>query len=85
MCEDPDGNIWYGTRGDGLIMYSPPNANHQGRFSHFTSEGLPRILSRRLWRQEGNLWIGTNSSGVCQLMVNRLLPIPINADYQAMI
>jgi len=72
IVEDPDGILWLGTAGAGLIAYDPET----GRFKIFKSNPAhPRTLSddwilAQLIDRAGNLWIGTRS-GLNKLQSSR--------------
>ena len=57
MCEDNNGNIWFGTRGGGLSRFDGID------FTNYTTqEGLPSNYIRCLLKDgAGNLWIGTDN------------------------
>jgi len=57
MCEDNNGNIWFGTRGGGLSRFDGID------FTNYTTqEGLVNNYIRCLLKDTaGNLWIGTDN------------------------
>jgi len=61
MCEDNNGNIWFGTRGGGLSRFDGID------FTNYTvQEGLVSNYIRCLLKDtSGNLWIGTDN-GLCR-------------------
>lgn len=66
VLPDPDGSLWYGTNGDGLVRYDP-GSGALVRFSREPGDG--RTISnnriRSLHRStDGTLWIGTYGGGL---------------------
>ncbi|MCC2955290.1 GAF domain-containing protein [Massilia sp. IC2-477] len=55
VLEDPDGRIWIGTTGDGLMRLGRPG----GRVERIGREGEPGDLVTALAFARGRLWIGT--------------------------
>jgi len=61
MCEDNNGNIWFGTRGGGLSRFDGIDFT-----SYTVQEGLVSNYIRCLLKDSsGNLWIGTDN-GLCR-------------------
>ena len=63
---DPDGTLWIGTYGAGLVHFSPI----KGILAHYRHSNAPRSLSNDIIffinrDSRGTLWIGTNK-GLCQ-------------------
>ncbi len=60
LLVDHDGNLWIGTNGGGLSLFS------HGKFSAFTSSsGLSNDSIRSLYEDKNhNLWIGTDGGGI---------------------
>ena len=60
MCEDNNGNIWFGTRGGGLSRFDGIDFT-----TYTTQEGLVNNYVRCLLKDAvGNIWIGTDN-GLC--------------------
>lgn len=62
--EDADGNIWVGTYGQGIYVFSAKKK----RIAHFTSDnGLKSNSINHLFRDSrNNIWIATNEGIACQ-------------------
>ena len=60
LVEAPEGGLWIGTAGGGLLRF------REGRFEHFgKAEGLGNDQIKALsLGQDGKLWIGTDGGGV---------------------
>ena len=60
LVEAPEGSLWVGTAGGGLLRY------REGRFEHFgPAEGLGNDQVKALCLgQDGKLWIGTDGGGI---------------------
>jgi PAS domain S-box-containing protein len=55
LLADPNGDIWIGTAGDGLVRYQEGKTGHLGRI-----DGLADDFVTALWEDtEGSLWVGT--------------------------
>ncbi|WP_309673269.1 two-component regulator propeller domain-containing protein [Gemmatimonas sp.] len=63
FASTPDGAIWMGTNGDGLLRY------REGGFTRITTgNGLPSDLIRSLYvDRDGWLWVGTEGRGVARI------------------
>lgn len=63
FAEAPDGALWAGTRGGGLLRLS------EGQVDRWTrAEGLSSNTLRAVWASpEGEIWVGTEDAGLCQL------------------
>jgi signal transduction histidine kinase/DNA-binding response OmpR family regulator len=61
--ETPDGTLWIGTNGGGVIRYAA------GKFTSITQrQGLASDLVRSLWiAPKGRLWIGTENRGLSRI------------------
>lgn len=59
MLEDHRGNLWIGTRRNGLYLYSG------GKLTPVNFE--PRTVFSLLEDRDGNIWAGTSSGGLCRL------------------
>lgn len=68
MAEDPEGALWIGTDGAGLLRLK------DGRFSRFTREnGLGSDFIWWLHPQDEGLWIGTYGGGLSRLSEGRFV------------
>lgn len=71
--QDRQGNLWFGTTGDGLYKYD-------GKlFTHYTmKDGLS---GNHVWSmledRDGILWLGTNN-GICRMVKNRIASVPVS-------
>ena len=66
IYHDPDGTLWIGTYGAGLVHFSPI----KGILAHYRHSSAPRSLSNDIiffvnQDSRGTLWIGTNK-GLCR-------------------
>lgn len=68
IIEDKQGNLWFGTEGDGVSKYDGNNFT-----TYNTTNGL---ASNTIWSIKedylGNIWFGTNGSGVSKYDGNRV-------------
>ncbi|GGF73780.1 ligand-binding sensor domain-containing diguanylate cyclase [Alteromonas lipolytica] len=66
VSQDPDGNLWLATEGQGLYRQSPTGE----RLQLTTAEGLPsNVVSSVLADNEGAIWVGTGR-GLVRLNTN---------------
>lgn len=74
--EDKDGNIWFGTTGEGIYRYDGKE------FTQFTEKD--GLSSNKVWSvledKSGNIWIGT-TNGVCLYNGKSINPVSINKDF----
>jgi streptogramin lyase len=86
VLHDRQGNVWFGTRGDGLLHVRSPLASHRPKVEQFTHlAGLisDRVLSL-LEDRDGNMWIGTEAGLVClPLSLSTQLDRPLDLDHRA--
>ncbi len=71
--QDKNGNIWFGTTGEGVYKYD-------GKlFTQFTKkDGLKsNYVSSILEDKAGNIWFGT-SEGICRFEGKNIIPVTIN-------
>jgi signal transduction histidine kinase/ligand-binding sensor domain-containing protein len=81
LFEDTGGNLWIGTRGNGLTLHT-----HDGRFIPLKRKDLPQTIDSILGDNSGSLWLGSShgitrapildllacaSSAACNLHLNR--------------
>ena len=79
--EDTDGNLWFGSYGEGLFKYDGKLFVHFGMEQGLSSNTIYSILQDNT----GNVWVGT-SKGLNMLDGNKFVSIPIvlsnnNASY----
>jgi ligand-binding sensor domain-containing protein len=78
--QDKDGNLWFGTTGDGVYKYDGKS------FTQFTTPNGTNSLLNSVFLEDksGKIWIGTND-GVCVYEDNRFtkIEIPIPSDMQS--
>ncbi len=75
MLEDAKGNIWLGTKGNGLFKAVPLNEEHSRyRLQHFLPDknnpnALPcNHIYSLLEEKEGRIWIGSFDNGLCLVL-----------------
>jgi ligand-binding sensor domain-containing protein len=67
VLRDRQGDVWFGTHGDGLLHVRGPLASHGPmveQFTHLAGLTSERVLSL-LEDRDGNIWIGTESGLLC--------------------
>jgi len=70
--EDADGNLWFGSYGEGLYKYDGKLFVHFGMEQGLNSKTIYSILQDKT----GNVWVGTNK-GLNRFDGNKFLSIPI--------
>jgi len=64
ILKDKIGNIWFGTRNDGVFCFNPSmgekSLNNYREKEGFTSRGISTMLEDK----KGNIWFGTENRGV---------------------
>ncbi|MGB3946780.1 MAG: two-component regulator propeller domain-containing protein [Bacteroidia bacterium] len=72
MIEDRYGNIWMGTNGNGVSVYSYAASTNKHNFTNYSlNEGLSnKTVLSMLEDRKGNIWIGTSGGGVCKYTPN---------------
>lgn len=94
MCEDHNGNIWFGTFGGGLsVLMKESWGDGEGGFdvNRFTwnymttaEGGLCNNSITSLYEDEkGYMWVGTYGGGVCRVLANSLETSPRYKTYGA--
>lgn len=73
ILEDREGNLWFGTTGEGVYRYDGES------FHQFTAgDGLKSNFVYCIFEdQDANIWIGTEA-GLCRYDGNRFIPIEID-------
>lgn len=65
IAEDSDGNIWYGTNDNGLLLTRIRTGEHQV-FTHSGENSLPSDIVVSLCPDaDGGMWVGTFLGGMC--------------------
>ena len=63
LVEAPDGAIWVGTRGDGVLRVTPEGVRQWAR-----GDGLSSDTVRGIWPgPDGAAWVGTEDAGLCRV------------------
>jgi ligand-binding sensor domain-containing protein len=70
--EDTDGNLWFGSVGEGLYKYDRKLFIHYGMEQGLNSNAIYSILQDNT----GNVWVGTNK-GLNRFNGNKCVSIPI--------
>ncbi len=77
IAEAPDGSLWFGTNGNGLLHIR--NAS----FKPFVKEdGLSSDIIRSLWIPKGSsaenyqVWVGTEDRGINQILIRQGMAVP---------
>lgn len=78
--QDKNGNIWFGTTGEGVYKYD-------GKlFTQFTAKD--GLTSNHVWSiledKTGRIWFGT-SDGICRYDGNKIIPVTINFSIRPVI
>lgn len=68
IAEDANGNLWFGSNGDGLYRRSGQNWLHLGKAEGLGSEAIWALYPDR----DGSLWIGTCRGGLSRWSGNKL-------------
>ena len=71
--EDNDGNLWFGSIGEGLFKYDGKIFVHFGMEQGLNSNFIYSILQDKT----GNIWVGTNK-GINRFEGSKFVSIPIN-------
>jgi ligand-binding sensor domain-containing protein len=74
--EDSDGNLWFGSVGEGLFKYDGKTFVHFGMEQGLNSNFIYSILQDKT----GKIWVGTNK-GLNRFDRNKCLSIPIVLSY----
>ena len=74
--EDKDGNLWFGSVGEGLFKYDGKLFVHFGIEQGLNSNRIYSVLQDKT----GNVWVGTNK-GLNRLDGNKFVSIPIVLSY----
>lgn len=61
MCEDIEGNIWFGTYGQGIIIYNPKTKSSQKILDDNSTVGT---ITKIIQDKNGVIWAGTFASGL---------------------
>lgn len=74
--QDKDGNLWFGTSGEGVYRYNGKS------FTQFTTKaGLnSNAVNCILQDKSGNIWFGTRE-GLCRYNGEAIISFPINRDF----
>lgn len=68
LVEDPDGNLWVGTWGAGLVVISPSGEVHRVPLSQTPGhDGIDERVRNVFIDAEENIWVGTDTSGLIRL------------------
>ncbi|MCA1745467.1 MAG: hypothetical protein LC643_07170, partial [Bacteroidales bacterium] len=67
-CEDPEGNLWIGTKGQGLFIIDP---NFSVIYQSPTDSGFEKNIYAILRDQKGRMWIGTYGNGIILASFNK--------------
>jgi signal transduction histidine kinase/ligand-binding sensor domain-containing protein/DNA-binding response OmpR family regulator len=69
---DPDGNMWIGTRGSGVVIVDKAgNYTEYNNDNAFSNQLGDNIINALMLDHSGVLWIGTESKGAVTLDLNR--------------
>lgn len=61
VCEDKDGNIWYGTRNSGIYVYMPEKETYFPILPYKKNMNDPRNSIRAIYRDKyERIWVGTD-------------------------
>jgi len=81
LLRDVEGNLWIGTRSQGLVRVRLPGGGNIPIVERITSQdGLSANSVSALFQdREGNVWAGTGF-GLNRLSENRISPVPVSGD-----
>ena len=78
MDEDPNGGLWFATRGSGLVYRHPKDGTS---LSYTTADGLnDNMLSCVVCGSDGTLWVGSNRFGLNRIQAGKTEVMTANSD-----